>query len=90
MATSKKLAYITIGLFVISVLFILVYILIFNIPIEFADKAIDVLQIVATPVSIILTGYFGKALVENYKKIATTNQNNIQIIKNTETEEKFN
>lgn len=90
METSKKLAYITIGLFVVSVLFILLYILVFNIPVEFADKAIEVLQIVATPVSIILTGYFGKALVENYKKIAVTGQCDTSTIDNTETEEKFN
>lgn len=69
--TSKKLAYTTIYLFVICVLFILIYILMFKCPTDNAAQAIEVLKIVSTPVSIILTGYFGKALVENYKKITS-------------------
>jgi uncharacterized membrane protein required for colicin V production len=67
--TSKLLTYIVTGLFCFCVIYALMLTIITRIPVDNIDRAIDVLKTVATSFSVIITGYFTKSGVENWKKI---------------------
>jgi len=68
---SKKLAV------SITVLFILTWVVAWVVWIITKDLPEQMLNFISVPFSIVITGYFAKAGVENYEKIKVSNENNI-------------